>query len=92
MAIHIEKIGHIAPLQKCLNINILSLFDLEQVQRGFLGNGILRELVRYWGGNTYVANLWGQSSEKESKTTIRVHIVLIIIMLTKQRLLDLGEQ
>ena len=35
MAIHIEKNGHIAPLQKCLNINLLSLFDQEQVQGGF---------------------------------------------------------
>ena len=44
MPIHIEKIGHIAPLQNCLYINILSPFDQEQVQGGVLGNGIWREL------------------------------------------------
>ena len=30
-----EKNGHIAPLQKCLIKDILSLFDKEQVQGGF---------------------------------------------------------
>ena len=34
MAIHIKKNGHIAPLQKCLFINILSLFDMENILGG----------------------------------------------------------
>ena len=42
MAHRREKNGHIAPLQKCLIKDILSLFDKEQVQ--VLGNTIEREL------------------------------------------------
>ena len=30
-----RKIGHIAPLQNKLNINLLSLFDQEQIRGGF---------------------------------------------------------
>ena len=35
MAVHNEKIGHIAPLQNYLFRNILSPFDQEEIQGGF---------------------------------------------------------
>ena len=47
MAIHNRKFGHIAPLQNKLFINLLSLFDMENIQGGALGNEIWRELFRY---------------------------------------------
>ena len=46
-AIHREKIGHIAPLQNYLFIDVLSLFDRENIQGGVLENGIWRELFSY---------------------------------------------
>ena len=58
MAHRREKNGHIAPLQKCLIKDILSLFDKEQVQGGFQGMQLR--------GN-YLA-------ENENKTTINRHI------------------